>query len=482
MLLSTKQATKADGVAVSLRDGDSFVCCASVGLAPETGVPVRPGEGICGRCISEAATVLEQGLDGDIKSVAALPVFKDGGVFGFVAGFSIQANAFPPSAVEDFKRLVELIHVEIDPPIAVELKPDSEEDDRELLSQFGISVRGEARADTEDENQEFLSELVREVLEGTSQNAAPIEEEPAPVEPQPGAKAGRTTEEVLMEVVDYSTAAPPPVAAAPAAAIQRPTQVSEKPEVAEPQKISVRETPQRPRMEIEAEDEAEGSEGSRRIIWIVISVVLLLALSAAYFFYFRQKPAPTPRTLPTAQAVQTTSQPNQAQSPAASVPAPAEVKPSAPSNSAEALLSKKKSPPPIVVAESNLPKRPDVTPVEPPTLTLATKGNINAPVIPSRDVNVVFGGERSSGAVPPKLVQRVDPSIPNIARAMHLSGDVRLEVALGADGRVKNVRALQGPNVLANAAMEAVRRWRYEPAKQNGRAVESVIEVTLRFR
>jgi len=56
-----------------------------------------------------------------------------------------------------------------------------------------------------------------------------------------------------------------------------------------------------------------------------------------------------------------------------------------------------------------------------------------------------------------------------------------LELSVGSDGRVRAVKTLSGSEFLANAATEAVRKWRYEPAKQNGKNVESQVEVQVNF-
>ena len=62
-----------------------------------------------------------------------------------------------------------------------------------------------------------------------------------------------------------------------------------------------------------------------------------------------------------------------------------------------------------------------------------------------------------------RVRQRVTPVYPQLAREMKLMGAVRLEVQITAGGTVKNVRALGGHPVLVQSAMEAVRKWRFEP-------------------
>lgn len=59
---------------------------------------------------------------------------------------------------------------------------------------------------------------------------------------------------------------------------------------------------------------------------------------------------------------------------------------------------------------------------------------------------------------------RVMPAYPDIARRMQLSGKVRLDVTISADGHVKNVRPIGGHPVLVNSATDAVKGWRFATA------------------
>jgi TonB family protein len=77
-----------------------------------------------------------------------------------------------------------------------------------------------------------------------------------------------------------------------------------------------------------------------------------------------------------------------------------------------------------------------------------------------------------------KLVKhRVDPDYPAAARPGNLRGVIVLDVVVGRDGSVVDVRALNGPGELAQAAMDALRWWRFEPYQVDGQAV--VVETTV---
>jgi TonB family protein len=59
---------------------------------------------------------------------------------------------------------------------------------------------------------------------------------------------------------------------------------------------------------------------------------------------------------------------------------------------------------------------------------------------------------------------RVAPTYPEIAKRMRVSGTVKLEAAVDAQGRVTDVKELSGNHVLALAAKEALMHWQFEPA------------------
>ncbi len=58
---------------------------------------------------------------------------------------------------------------------------------------------------------------------------------------------------------------------------------------------------------------------------------------------------------------------------------------------------------------------------------------------------------------------RVSPVYPEIAKRMHISGEVKLEATVDAQGKVKDVKPVSGNRMLEEAAEDAVRQWRFEP-------------------
>ncbi len=75
------------------------------------------------------------------------------------------------------------------------------------------------------------------------------------------------------------------------------------------------------------------------------------------------------------------------------------------------------------------------------------------------------------------LIHRVEPQYPPTARGTGLQGVIALDVVVGRDGSVLAMKPLNGPDVLARSAMDALRWWKFEPYKVNGEPI--VVETTL---
>jgi len=79
------------------------------------------------------------------------------------------------------------------------------------------------------------------------------------------------------------------------------------------------------------------------------------------------------------------------------------------------------------------------------------------------------------------LIHRVEPRYPALARQMRLEGIVRLHAIIGIDGSVRELEVEGGHPLLIQAALEAVRQWRYRPTRLNGEPVEVETTITVIF-
>jgi TonB family protein len=89
--------------------------------------------------------------------------------------------------------------------------------------------------------------------------------------------------------------------------------------------------------------------------------------------------------------------------------------------------------------------------------------------------------ERLSTVSAPELRQSVDATLPLLGQHTRVQGSVVLQAVIGADGNIENLRVLSGPAILATAAQQAVRQWRFKPYLQNGQPVETKTRITVNF-
>ncbi len=88
----------------------------------------------------------------------------------------------------------------------------------------------------------------------------------------------------------------------------------------------------------------------------------------------------------------------------------------------------------------------------------------------------------SQGVSQGLLIKRVDPKYPQAALAVHAHGAVQIEATINKDGNVTNLKVLSGHPVLAHAALEAVRQWRYKPYYLDGEPIEIQTQITVNFK
>ena len=88
---------------------------------------------------------------------------------------------------------------------------------------------------------------------------------------------------------------------------------------------------------------------------------------------------------------------------------------------------------------------------------------------------------RISALHPARLLHRVEPVYPALARAARISGTVELTGVIATDGRIRELRVVSGHPFLAQAALDAVRQWIYEPTVLNGESVEVAAPIRVQF-
>lgn len=91
------------------------------------------------------------------------------------------------------------------------------------------------------------------------------------------------------------------------------------------------------------------------------------------------------------------------------------------------------------------------------------------------------GTSQSFNIVPVRLVHEIKPVYPSAAIEAGIQGEIVLSVLVSQEGAVRDVRFLSGPPVLAQAAIDAVKQWQFQPSYLRRQPMEWETQVTLKF-
>ncbi len=87
----------------------------------------------------------------------------------------------------------------------------------------------------------------------------------------------------------------------------------------------------------------------------------------------------------------------------------------------------------------------------------------------------------SSGVSTGLLIRKVQPTYPPLARQARIQGVVVLQAQISKEGNIQNLQLISGHPMLAPAAIEAVKQWKYKPYLLNGEPVEVDTQVQVNF-
>lgn len=262
------------------------------------------------------------------------------------------------------------------------------------------------------------------------------------------------------------------------------------------------------------EDEIDESSKSKKPYFIVAAIIIA-AGTAYYGWTLKQEPSSTKPATTTSPASVAPAETTPAQpAPTSAVPAepvrPApqsqtqgEDEPAAthasragvPSNSKTGLIAEDtvtKASPIVVKSDLSRAQRPAAPASEPapqaPSLS-PSAGSGDATIsslVASTPVNVPKHTPQtlrvSQGVSQGLILKRVQPVYPQPAMQMRLQGAVQLLATINKEGQIANVTVLSGDSVLARAASDAVRQWKYKPYYLNGEPVEIQTQITVNFK
>lgn len=512
ILKRVSETTSASGSAIALGTPENMVCLAAVGIAPEVGTQIPPGMGLTSECVLRRKMVHCQNTKNDPRvgpnakfgSAVILPLIVNGEVRGALEAFSPRAYAFDTTAIDTLEKLA----------------------DAAVFVTYGIVTQRRLAA-----AKSPAPPPVNNISDAPKTAVAAQPSLTRPTVPAPTySRSAASTETPVAAGAPYVKPAPPspamhqtnataPASSAPIA--QRSMSVESKPAASHTARASFSSATEASKVRPAIKSaprlvEVSASRGPSSGKFVIIGlVVLLLAAVPLWFFVLRPKTGQVASALPVANqsaaapvsqpiakatvpqaqsvpaqatAVQAPPTPMAITSVARNTPVPAAKAEKVPASAEKesdpvARPPKPKPEPEPIVLSANTGRRPvqeDVdTPVAAPiTITAGAMPTIALPVTSSAPKLAAGATSRRTGG---ELLKKVDPLYPQRAKSMNIQGQVELQVTVAPDGSVAAIRRLSGNSILANAAVEAVKHWRYDPVRLNGQAVESQTIVRLKF-
>jgi periplasmic protein TonB len=532
------ELTGSTGAALAIGPPENMVCRATLGDAPEVGTVINPDSKLTSECIRTRNTVHVVDTDTDprvdpfvcrdlnMRSAVLAPAFPNKGDKNFTVVlemFSSRAKNFSAESIRKLEQLVEVAGVlalgdaangtalQTEAMVAA-TRASADANESALFAQdeldhlvdrfiSDLKIGGPAKPDAgkpEAKAPAFESKPADLTKSGSfetnyggsktdSFSTKPISEKPLPTKsfeskplpptesvvtakkPEPSKKA--TDKSAEMEVV--SLAEPVGVPFVPKRAGERAD-------------LTWGQTPE--------------PSGSKVPVIAVAALAVISVIGGVVYFVHRS--SATPKTVVEAQAapapVTPAADPNTSMTVTAT-PLP-ESKPSASSSAGKSEPAKKTpetkaaeketkqneapkqapEPEPIVLAAAKRATTEAPAPMAAPAITMPTGGAAPPTDIPVSTSAPQLAAQRSTGVTQGVLIHRVSPRYPAAARSYALSGEVVLKGRITKEGNVDELKAVSGNPLLAGAAMEAVRQWKYQPYKVNGNPID--METTFRIQ
>lgn len=470
------QITGASSVAIALGKPEHMICLARAGDAPELGSPI-PAQGFTGECVRSRKLVhcVDAASDpraGDLKqgSVLVVPLLVNLEMRGVMLISAQQPAAFDGKRIETIESLADAVIFvthntmpraragEIGPLATVTTMPKRAPFSASPVSKPSDSGRITAFPAPAATSPNPEPVAIADTSVPVAPLAAPVQAAIAPIAPKPV---------VVERKVDR------PIAAAPAVYHPVPPPAS-----------------------------------SNKLLIVAIPVAALIIAVPLTIHFLRQKPAPTPAvaTAPAVDPVATNTNNSVSTGPevatvstaTAEVPAatmttkPSAIKEEKPLEQVSttekvekkaALIQKAPEPAPMVLASGAPVRTPTVEVPDGPapvaTVAAMKMPGINIPAAATAPKLMVTPPKKITGGA---LLEHPSPVYPQMAIAERLEGQVKLQVTISPTGTVENVRKISGPPLLVGAAINAVKRWRYEPKRIDGQAVPSEETIALDFK
>ncbi len=495
-----QQGTRATGAALAMLEGGAMTCCArSGGTAPDIGARLDSAASFSGQCIQSGTALRCDDSETDarvdaavcrslgVRSIVAAPVKSAGQVIGVFEIFSDLPFAFRKAESDLIEQLAELAAMvatanappPAEPPAVIPTATAPPAPVTMPKPEPKFEPRVESKPELKPEPKKEIR-LAPRLVEPPA---------PRPVKTTPPPPAAR----------DLSKLEPPPAEERVHTALQ----------VAPPIRPAVT-VPVMARMKA-AEETAvtalktgQAEQRTQTMKLAALIVLTLVAVSAAGFQGWRflnanpsaevaapkapaTERAATPGVPPASNAA-IGSAPST--SPAASTPAPratpnAAPNPAASKTAPDTTAPVARAPQPVATLQPSQPRDVEPAATAAPSLSDVTTQRgipavalLSTPRLPTLSAPAPTVSSRSGG----DIITQTKPTYPSEARRLGIEGDVTLDVLVGRDGKVRNVKVVKGVPSLNFAAVAAVQQWRYSPLLVNGVATENTAQVTVQFK
>ena len=460
------ELTRATGSAVALRDGQHVICRASYGNAPDVGVQLAEAS-LSGECLRTANVVLlrdsetDPRVDADIcrqldfRSLLIVPVLSSGKAAGIAEVLSPNPGNFEGADILVVSFIADLIA-----GVAVPAE-QSEASSIERRTSFGPLVEPDLPR----------PEIALEIPIPASPVATPV-----PVV--------RTAQPAIAPRREGSVPAPAPKPSRPEPASST---------AATPQPVRAPLPVHAPELQEETHPISTATDQQRRLYLAVGLIVILLIAIATFAILRLRKPASTPQPAPATTVTKTPAAvtPALTQSMSTAVveaPKTEPKKPSpAPAHSARSSSDSHNEPATqeVAVRENSSTSPAADAPPDAPSLgqlSTASSAKLAAEIVATNTPTPGLTLPQSRGVVEGKLIRKVLPQYPEMARRAGVGGDVVLSASIGIDGKLKNIRVVSGSPLLREAAISAAKQWRYSPYLLGGKPVETDTHITISFK
>jgi protein TonB len=107
--------------------------------------------------------------------------------------------------------------------------------------------------------------------------------------------------------------------------------------------------------------------------------------------------------------------------------------------------------------------------------------DIHSTILPRPPAPVPLPTRRVSRVMEGNLIHRVEPQYPPIAKQLGIQGAVIVKAVISREGTIEQAHVISGQGMLSNAALDAIRQWKYRPYYLNNEPIEVETQITVNF-